>query len=86
MDMHLWESKIPILSYHTFSKKIFHILPLCPPLVESERDALLAAAEAVVVGGAARRVEAHVPLRVANLMEKRINLILFLFKCRDTGG
>ena len=55
--------------------------PLSAPLVEAKCDALLAAAEAVVVGGAARRVEAHVPLRVANLMEKRMNLILFLFKC-----
>ena len=41
-------------------------LPLCTPLVVSQRDALLAA-EAVVVGGAAGRVEAHVSLGVANL-------------------
>ena len=47
------------------------ILPLCAPLVVSQRDALLAA-KAVVVGGAAGRVEAHVALGVANLGIDRV--------------
>ena len=47
------------------------ILPLCAPLVVSQRDALLAA-KAVVVGGAAGRVEAHVALGVANLRSVRL--------------
>ena len=69
MDMHLFESNF---MFGFLKRDIANSLPFSAPLVEAKGDALLAAAEAVVVGGAAGRVETHVPLRVANLEEKRL--------------